>query len=253
MAGIPLQTSIIYGPVFSRRLGRSLGINLLSTHQKLCSFDCVYCQYGPAKVWEETNEVNLFPSVDAVLSAVEKALRKPRTIEYLTFSGNGEPTLHPDFAFIAQGVYELRNRYRPEAKIALLSNASRVVDPQLRSVIRLMEAPMMKLDAGDAQTFRAINRPGVGVDFHEIVAGLKRVPNLIIQSLLFEGEPSNLRGAAYEAWASTLAELRPSEIHIYTVERPAATDLVLPVDPKKLEGIARDLEQRFGLSVQAFW
>lgn len=253
MAGIPLQPGIIYGPVFSRRLGRSLGINLLSVNRKICSFDCVYCQYGPARVWDETEGADLFPSTDAVRSTVEKALKKPRTIDYLTFSGNGEPTLHPEFAQIVEAVYELRNRYRPDAKIALLSNASCVVKPQIFSAFRFVDAPMMKLDAGDTQTFRAINRPVIGVDFHAIVEGLKGVPSLIIQSLLFEGEFSNVQGAAYEAWAHTLAELRPSEIHIYTVERPPATNVVLPVDPKTLEKIALDLIQRFNLHVQAFW
>ena len=253
MGGIPLQPGIIYGPVFSRRLGRSLGINLLSIHQKMCSYDCIYCQYGPAKVWDASDGIDLFPSVETVLSAVEKALNKPRTIEYLTFSGNGEPTLHPDFAQIVQAVYELRNRYRPDAKIALLSNAFRVVEPQLLSVFRCIDAPMMKLDAGDEQTFSAINRPGIGIDYHDLVEGLKRVPNLIIQSLLIEGEISNVRGAAYDAWSHTLAEVQPSEIHIYTVERPPATNFVFPVEPKKLEKIALDLIQRFNLNVQAFW
>ena len=96
MAHLSLQNRIVYGPVFSRRLGRSFGINLLPRNQKSCSFDCVYCQYGATQYPTLTPKIEDIPAIDEVLEAVEKALRKPRSMDYLTFSGNGEPTLHPD-------------------------------------------------------------------------------------------------------------------------------------------------------------
>ena len=252
MASIPLQTGITYGPILSRRLGRSLGINLLGTQRKVCSFDCIYCQYGSARVVESPNIGEFVPAVGDVLSAVEKAIRKPRTIDYLTFSGNGEPTLHPEFYEIVKGVYNLRNRFRPEAQLALLSNSTRVTEKHVFSALKLMDATMMKLDAGDEETFRVINRPAPTINFKEILEGLKQISNLTIQSMLVDGVVSNIRGDAYQAWAMTLADLKPSEIQIYTIERPSASDQVRPVYPRKLQNIATDVCARFNLSVQVF-
>lgn len=251
MSGIPLQSGIIYGPIFSRRLGRSLGINLLGSNQKVCSFDCLYCQYGQAHVIDTSRHAGL-PSVSEVLGHVERALKKPRTIEYLTFSGNGEPTLHPDFPEIVAGVILLRDRLRPDAKLAILSNSSRVNDSHVQLSLQLFDAPMMKLDAGDSCTFAAINRPVHFVSFQQIIEGLKALPNLMIQSLLLDGKISNVRGETYEAWASLLAELNPKEIHIYSIDRPTAYDGVDIVSPKRLQDIAEDLKERFHLNVKAF-
>lgn len=252
MSGIPLQPWIIYGPILSRRLGRSLGINLLGALRKVCNFDCVYCQYGSASVLEGINAGDVFPTVEEVLKAVEKAIKKPRTIDYLTFSGNGEPTLHPGFADIVKGVLSLRNKFRPDAKLAILSNSSRVNDPEVIKALQLLDFPMMKLDAGDDQTFFAINRPAKEVHFMEMVDGLKQIPHLMIQSLLIDGEVSNVSGDAYEAWAETLAELRPSQTHVYSIDRPTPCKSVQAVNPRKLQEISLDLRTRFNLTVQAF-
>lgn len=253
MSGIPLQPGIIYGPILSRRLGRSLGINLSGAHRKVCSFDCVYCQYGAEAVIDTNSTYVGWPSVEEVLAAVEKAIKKPRTIDYLTFSGNGEPTLHPDFAEIVSGVLSLRNQFRPDTKLAILSNSSRVTDPDIVLALQLLDSPMMKLDAGDELTFLAINRPAKGIHFGELVNGLKEIPNLMIQSLLIDGEVSNVSGDAYEAWAETLAELCPSETHIYSIERPTPSNRLLAVNPRKLQEISVDISTRFNLSAHPFW
>ena len=252
MSGIPLQAGIIYGPIFSRRLGRSLGINLLPINHKVCSFDCVYCQYGPATVVECSERGDGFPSATDVLLHIEKALKKPRTIDYLTFSGNGEPTLHPDFPEIVQGVVSLRNKLRPEVKLAILSNSSRVNDPGILSALQLLDAPMMKLDAGDEKTFRAINHPARSVDYWKMVKGLKQLNHLMIQSLFVDGVVTNVRGDAYQAWVELLVDLKPQEIHIYSIDRPTAFDGVEAVNLDTLEKIAADLRTRFNLVVTAF-
>jgi wyosine [tRNA(Phe)-imidazoG37] synthetase (radical SAM superfamily) len=252
MSGIPLQAGIIYGPILSRRLGRSLGINLLGVNQKVCSFDCIYCQYGRANVVDQTSFDAGFPSMDDVLRQVERSLKKPRTIDFLTFSGNGEPTLHPNFPEIVQGVMSLRNRLRPDAKLAILSNSSRVNNADVLSSLHLFDAPMMKLDAGDENTFQLINRPAKSVRFSEIITGLKSLPNLMIQSLLIDGKVSNVRGEAYEAWVRVLAELNPRIIHIYSIDRPTAYDAVDGVTLSRLNAIAEDLRNRYDLAVSAF-
>jgi wyosine [tRNA(Phe)-imidazoG37] synthetase (radical SAM superfamily) len=253
MSGIPLQPGIIYGPVLSRRLGRSLGINLLPVDRKVCSFDCLYCQYDKTNLQTGlASGVNL-PTIDEVLSAVEKALKKPRTIEFLTFSGNGEPTIHPDFPEIVAGVKTIKNRLRPDAKLAILSNASRIMDSRVLAALKLMDAPMMKLDAGDEKTFQAINRPISNMHLVEIIKGLKSLPNLMIQSLLIDGDIQNIHGEPYEAWARAVSDVHPRKVHIYSTERPTAYDSVKNVSPRKLERIANDLSERFGLDVAAFW
>ena len=252
MPGIRLQPGIIYGPILSRRLGRSLGINLLPTDRKTCSFDCLYCQYGPAKVIDLAKTQIVFPSVNAILQAVKHALMKPRTIEMLTFSGNGEPTLHPDFVEIVHRVFTLRNELRPEAKLAIFSNASRVIDPNIISTLGMFDVPMMKLDAGDVTTFQRLNRPSEGIDFNSLVSSLRKLPNLMIQSLLLDGEISNVHGDAYTAWASLLAELKPKLIHIYSTSRPTAYTGVKSVNAHRLKAITDELEERYQLNVMAF-
>jgi wyosine [tRNA(Phe)-imidazoG37] synthetase (radical SAM superfamily) len=253
MSEIPLQAGIVYGPILSRRLGRSLGINLLPLNRKVCSFDCIYCQYGSENVTESRERGVPFPTVSEVLTCVESALRKPRTIDYLTFSGNGEPTLHPEFPDIVKGVLSLRNDLRPQAKLAILSNSSQVNDPEILSALQLLDVPMMKLDAGDEKTFEAINRQAKTVEFAELVNGLKRIKNLVIQSLLIDGVISNTSGDAFDAWVETLVDLQPCEIHIYSIDRPTPVSGILAVNADRLEKIACELQKKYFFPVKAFW
>lgn len=253
MPGIQLQSGIMYGPIISRRLGRSLGINLLSTHTKVCSFDCVYCQYG------ETPELTLtpcrknLPTCEEVLTEVEKAMKKPRTIDYLTFSGNGESTIHPDFPEIVKAVKEIKDKLRPDLKLAILSNSSTVSSREIVNALSLMNAPMMKLDAGNQDTFREVNRPVAKLHIDDIIDGLKKIPNLIIQSMLIDGIVTNVQGKAYQDWAQALSNINPTKVHIYSIDRPTAKGKVQRVPPSKLHWIESDLENRLGLNVDAFW
>ena len=253
MTQISLQTEIVYGPVFSRRLGRSFGINLLPKKYKSCSFDCIYCQYGPTIDKTLLPEKDNLPSVEQVLDAVEKALQKPRSLDYLTFSGNGEPTIHPDFIEIVQGVKDIRDRLRPNLKLALLSNASLVMDPSIVDSIALLDVPMMKLDAGDEDTFYPVNRPVETIKLQDIIDGLKEIEALIIQSALIGGEVSNVRGESFQTWIDALLEINPREVHIYSSERPTAEENVVKVDGEKLQRIESEMIDYYGLNTRAFW
>lgn len=253
MPGILLQQTIMYGPVLSRRLGRSMGINLLPTNRKVCSFDCVYCQYGRTESCTIRADRIGLPTIDDVLDAVEKALKKPRTIETLTFSGNGEASIHPDFPEIVAAVKEIRDEIRPEVKLAILSNSSQVLVPDIINALSLIDLPIMKLDAGDEGTFRKINKPAAGLRLSDILRGLQSVPNLMIQSMLIDGELSNIRGAAYENWTEALIELHPQKILIYSTERPTAQGNIKRVSPMKLSRIESDLRSRYHLNVEAYW
>lgn len=253
MSGIKLQSKIIYGPILSRRLGRSLGINLLPSKIKTCSFDCIYCQYGRTTEWTLGPDRTNLPIPADVFEAIEKALKKPRSMDYLTFSGNGEPTIHPDFPELVKGARQLLDKYRPEVKLALLSNSTMVPKPAIREAIRIIDAPMMKLDAGDEETFQAINQPVEGLHLENVIKGLREIPQLMIQSVLVDGKVSNVKGSSYLAWKNALAELRPQTIHIYSTERPTMSGDVQRVSPKRLSEIARELREELSLNAEAFW
>ena len=158
---LPLQDDILYGPIYSRRLGRSLGINLLPTTYKLCSFNCLYCHYG----WTDAHTLDVkahaadLPAAETVVERLRIALRSLLDFDCLTFSGNGEPTLHPQFAEIVDQVVHLRDQYRPDVRLALLSNSTGLLLSGVRECIHRIDLPVFKLDAGTAQTFRKVNRP----------------------------------------------------------------------------------------------
>jgi wyosine [tRNA(Phe)-imidazoG37] synthetase (radical SAM superfamily) len=250
---LQLQTGIIYGPIHSRRLGRSLGINLLPTDRKLCSFDCVYCHYGRTAVRTLSPAEGLFPSVEQVLAAVEEALRTVPDVDYLTFSGNGEPTLHPRFPAIVSAVRQLRDELRPGVKLAILSNSTTVHLPHVRETLRLFDAPIMKLDAGDPATLARVNRPDPAVKLERIVAGLKGIPGLVVQSVLVDGAVTNVRGEPFEAWLAALSEIGPARVQIYSTDRPVPDAGVEWVPPATLRRIAGEIENRTGLPVDAYW
>jgi wyosine [tRNA(Phe)-imidazoG37] synthetase (radical SAM superfamily) len=250
---LPLQAGVIYGPVHSRRLGRSLGINLLPTSYKICSFDCVYCHYGRTKVKTLFAEESQFPCAEEVLQAVREALQEYRDIDYLTFSGNGEATMHPHFPLIASGVRDLRDELRPEVRLTILSNSTTVHLPRIREALTCFESPIMKLDAGDPKTLACLNRPVPTVNMECIREGLKGVPGLVIQSVLLDGRVTNVRGEAFEAWLSTLAEIRPTRVQIYSTDRPVPEAGVERVPPSTLQRLAGEVEKRTGFRVDAYW
>ena len=253
MALLPLKSGVIYGPVNSRRLGRSLGINLLPASHKLCSFDCAYCHYGRTQVKTLCPEEAQFPTVEDVLRAVREGLETHHDIDYLTFSGNGEATLHPRFPQIATGVRRLRDEFNPEVKLTILSNSSTVHLRHIREALTVFEAPIMKLDAGDQKTLARLNRPTRDFNLQHTIEGLKDVPGLIVQSVLVDGPVSNVRGESYRAWLAALSKIGPTQVQIYSTDRPVPDAGIERVPPETLARIAGEVEARTGLRVDAYW
>jgi wyosine [tRNA(Phe)-imidazoG37] synthetase (radical SAM superfamily) len=237
---LDLKHAIVYGPVNSRRLGRSLGINLMPPQLKWCSCDCLYCQYGwtPTPVDPAARPQGM-PTVLEVTAAVETALQTMvQAPAYLTFSGHGESTLHPDFPAMVAAVATVRNRLAPKALLAILSNASTIGSPAVQAAVMRLDCPIMKLDAGSAAMYRQFNRPLCGGSYADIVAGLGQCPGLTIQALFAGGPRGNLGMTHTTDWIERLREIRPRRVQIYTLSRPFPSHEIAPAPAEELQALA---------------
>jgi wyosine [tRNA(Phe)-imidazoG37] synthetase (radical SAM superfamily) len=215
------KTGIIYGPVRSRRLGRSLGINILPAKQKACPFDCVYCQYGWTDCYSSTIPPNLHvPDKNEFSRVLEKTLSEMNSPPvYITFSGNGEPTLHPDFDGMVDELIKIRNKFAPSAKTAILSNSALVSDKSIRQSLAKLDVRIMKLDCGSPQIFQRYNQPCSGIDLEKITQGLVELEDVIIQALFSSGETGNCVAENIEAWGERLTKIKPKTVQLYTLDR----------------------------------
>ena len=250
-----LQKGIIYGPVDSRRLGRSLGLNLSPTAYKVCSFNCVYCHYGWTK--DLTSDLSAYLKDVPTPQAVEEALERTLTAldpppQYLTFSGHGEPTLHPDFAEIVDRVLAVRDRAGTEAEVAILSNSTGLGDEGVMRGLAKLDVRIMKLDAGTDQVLKRINRPAVDITVGAIVEGLKRLEHVTLQSVFVEGGVTNTGDEDVEAWLSRVGEIGPREMQIYSLENAPAMSTLVGVPAEKLAEIARKVKERTGIEAATY-
>lgn len=214
---------IVFGPIYSRRLGSSLGVNILPTKGKLCNFDCVYCECG----WNRDGAVpdRRFP----VLSEVEAALREKMSkaaaegipVDSITFSGNGEPTMNPDFADIIDGTLSLRDKYFPEAKVSVLSNATLVGREDVARALRKVDNPILKIDASSQELVDKINKPVGTYRLAEVIENLKSFDgNFILQTMFLKSEEFDTASEdALRAWLDIVRLLRPRQVMVYTIDR----------------------------------
>jgi len=252
--GIPLKSGIIYGPVRSRRLGRSLGLNISPVSYKLCSFNCVYCQYGWTDIstFDTAQYAKDFPTADDFTETLERVLIESgnQGIDNITFSGNGEPTLHPQFADLVNIAGMLKNKYYPAARLGVLTNSSTVTMDGVRAALEKLDFKIMKLDAGDVETFQEINRPCPQVDYREIKAYLKSMENVTMQTMFVDGEFQNIDERKITSWIERVGEIKPIKAQIYSLHRPAAASLLREVSAQKLEEIAARTGDAAGVSVE---
>lgn len=255
---LPLQPGIVYGPVRSRRLGLSLGINLLPTEYKLCSFNCIYCQYGwtSKPTLTPTYQPGDVPRPEDVYRTLERVLKdlaaQAKKIDCLTFSGNGEPTLHPDLGAIIDGVKRLRDRFFPIAKVAILSNSSTVTRKEVREALRLLDVRVMKLDAGSEALIRHINAPARPYHLEEIVSGLKQLRDLTLQSMFVQGRVTNTDPHAVSCWIKRVKEIDPTLVQIYSLDRAAPDRRIRKVNPITLHWIASQVRLRAGVAAEVY-
>jgi wyosine [tRNA(Phe)-imidazoG37] synthetase (radical SAM superfamily) len=218
---LELKKRIIYGPVISRRLGRSLGINILPWEKKTCPFNCVYCQYG----WTECHVKKLpiglsIPTVEEVRKSLEEALaRMEDPPAAITFSGNGEPTTHPDFDAMVEAINEIRDRLASSTKTAILSNSALVSERSVRNSLEKLDVKIMKLDCGSPLVFQRYNQPCPDVDLEGITQGLEELCGITIQTLFTNGSTGNLEPANIDDWLVRLRRIKPRLVQLYTLDR----------------------------------
>ncbi|MDP2605946.1 MAG: radical SAM protein [Deltaproteobacteria bacterium] len=255
---LSLQTGIVYGPVESRRLGLSLGINLLPTSYKLCSFNCVYCQYGWTKkgALASTQGLADLPSLDAIATAIEAALVQlssaGKTVESITICGNGEPTLYPDLGAVIEIAKQARDQYQPQARLAILSNSSTVGNKTVRDALEMLDIKVMKFDAGSEEIFQQLNHPRAPIYMGDIVTGLKELKNIILQSLFVQGRVTNADPDSVGLWVEKVREIRPLGVQVYTLEREPADERIGNVSLATLQWIAEEVRWRAGVPVDVF-
>lgn len=252
-----LFNQIIFGPVNSRRLGVSLGVNLLPVDAKICSFDCIYCECGFNTSMRDTP----LPPRNIVYETLEKKLQQMEFSRHLpdviTFAGNGEPTLHPEFEGIIDDTILLRNRYCPNTKISVLSNSTRVHKPAVFRALQKVENNIMKFDSAIDETVKRLDRPTAPYyNVTWVIEQLKRFEGaLIIQTLFLRGVVQNVVldntvEVEVVAWLKAMHEIQPREIMVYTIDRETPTKGLEKISPKELERIAqRARNEGFNVSV----
>lgn len=217
-----MRETLVFGPIHSRRLGSSLGINLLPQQGKICNFDCIYCECGWNKDGRGDRQLPTAEDLRQTLTAkLQQCLADGTPIDSITFSGDGEPTLNPDFAAIIDITLELRDRYYPDAKVSVLSNATRIGREDVFQALRKVDNPILKIDAPTAALAAKINQPQCEYDVDQVVEDLRRFEgNFVLQTMFLKApEFDSSSPEVLEGWMRIVRDLRPREIMVYTIDR----------------------------------
>lgn len=250
-----LFDEIIFGPVRSRRLGVSLGVNLLPTTSKICSFDCIYCECG----WTHSAQNTKLPDRKEVKQKMQERLEamkaKGDTLDVITFAGNGEPTLHPDFPEIIEDTITLRNKFFPNARVAVLSNSTMLHKQDVVNALLKVDQNILKLDSALDATIQILNQPHKPTTAQEVITHLELFKgNFILQTMFIKGSykgnsVDNTTEIEVSQWLSAVKRLMPKEIMIYTIARDTPVDTLKKVPLKDLEAIA-ERASKMGIPVQ---
>lgn len=246
-----LFDEIVFGPIHSRRLGSSLGMNLLPYDGKVCSFDCIYCECGYNK---DRRTKSPLPSRSNVKAALEDKLiklkEKNTPIDVITFAGNGEPTLHPQFAEIIDDTIELRNKYYAGAKISVLSNGMHLDKESVFNALKKIENNILKLDSAYIDTIHLLDQPNSpSYDIKKQVELFKKFDgNFILQTMFVKGshggkQLDNTTDAEITAWLELVKETHPREVMIYTIDRETPEKNLEKISVEKLKEIGKKVEQ----------
>lgn len=244
-----LFDSIVYGPIRSRRLGVSLGMNLMPTTAKLCTFDCVYCECG----WNQPVSHPIIPTREQVREALASRLiaLSPNSIDVITFSGNGEPTLHPEFLGIIEDTCALRDQYCPKTKISVLSNSTQLGRQDVVEALRLCDNRILKLDSAIDATMRLIDKPvNTNLTVEQIAQWLALFDgDFTLQTCFLRGEYcgqtiDNTTSEELKAWYSMIEHLHPQQVMIYVIDRATPLQTLSKVPAAEMDAIAAPLREK---------
>lgn len=243
-----LFDSIVYGPIHSRRLGVSLGVNLMPTTAKLCTFDCVYCECG----WNQPILHPTLPTRDEVREALRTQLSAHQSqLDVITFSGNGEPTLHPDFLGIIEDTCALRDEYCPKAKVSVLSNSTQLGRKDVVEALWLCDNRILKLDSAIDTTMRLVDKPvnaqltvGQVVEWLKVFDGDFTLQTCFLRGV-HEGQViDNTTDEELKAWYDIVDTLRPKQVMIYVIDRETPLKTLEKIPAEKMEAIAAPLRKK---------
>ena len=240
-----LFNSIIFGPIKSRRLGVSLGVNLMPETGKVCSFDCIYCECG----YNKDNKGGKIPSKETIEKEMFDKFKQlhdeKKHIDVITFAGNGEPTLHPDFGEIIDYTIECRDKFLPEAKISVLSNSTKIDKDSVFNALKKVDNNILKLDSVFNETVNIIDKPvNENFDINKTIDLLCKFDgNLIIQTMFLRGEHNGIKidntvEKEVSAWIDALKRIKPKQVMIYSLDRPTPEKNLVKVEREELERIA---------------
>ncbi|MFH2141375.1 MAG: radical SAM protein [Bacteroidota bacterium] len=252
-----LFDEIIFGPVRSRRLGISLGINLLPNHSKICNFNCIYCECGwTPGVLPDFNNFHPRKNIETALHTRLKIMRdKDELLNSITFAGNGEPTMHPDFEGIINDTINARNMYFPETRVAVLSNSTLIQKNSVFKALQKVDDAIMKLDSVFEKTIKFLNQPTEHFSINETIENLKKFNgDFILQTMFIKGynndfEIDNTQSTELEAWLKLLPEINPRLIMIYTIARDTPIKTLEKIPLSELNIIASRVKKS-GFNVQ---
>ena len=249
-----IREETVFGPIHSRRLGSSLGINLLPQKGKICNFDCIYCECG----WNRDGlQDKTLPSAADVRNALEDKLRNLRAegvgIDSITFSGDGEPTLNPEFPQIIDDTLALRGRYYPEAAVSVLSNATRAHIPEVFKALRKVDNPIMKIDAPTAELAARINNPAPGYDPLKVADALRGFGgDFVLQTMFLKSSDFDSSSPeVLDGWMQIVRDLRPREIIVYTIARPTPQQGLAKFREEQMRQLVKPLlDEGFNISIR---
>ena len=249
-----LREETVFGPIHSRRLGSSLGINLLPVNGKICSFDCIYCECGWNRDGKDDKRI---PSASEVRSALEDKLSTLMLegvgIDSITFSGDGEPTLNPEFPRIIEDTLRLRDVFYPDAKVSVLSNATRVHVPEVFEALRKVDNPIMKIDAPTDELVRLIDNPAPGYSLARTIEALRRFEGDFVLQTMFLRSPDfdSSSPEVLDGWKAIVRDLRPRKIMVYTIDRPTPMQGLEKFSVERMHSLVADLiEEGFDIDIK---
>lgn len=251
-----LFDQIIFGPVRSRRFGVSLGVNLLPGDANICSFDCVYCECG----WTDSFSSQSLPTTNEVQKALEvkllNMLAAGELPDVITFSGNGEPTMHPEFDEIIESTIKLRNRYAPDVAIVVLSNSTQLHKEKVRNALRKIDKAVLKLDSTNEIQFQRINKPAPGIHVEDVkkellsFSGKASLQTMFLRGQTADGQIDNTTETEIDDLIEFVREMNPEEWMIYPIDRPTPADNLEKIQKSEMDEIAEYIRSKLTIPLK---